>query len=79
MNVAIVCYCKQVPEATIVQAIRDGAHTLDAIRQATGACTGNRCMELNPKKQCCSSHILALLSRETGSKSLKDESGCERK
>ena len=79
MKNSIVCFCKQVTEATIMQAIGEGSHTLDAIRQATGACTGTRCVELNPKKRCCSSDILALLSREIGSRSSKDECSCDRK
>lgn len=74
----IICYCKHVSEATIVQAIRDGAHTLGAIQKATGACTGNRCKELNPKGRCCSSDILSLLRRTKGIKGGKNRCCCEK-
>ena len=61
-----VCFCKQVSEATIVEAMRSGAHSLEAIKKATGACTGSRCKELNPNGHCCSSDIRSLLHRTTG-------------
>ena len=77
MKENIICYCKQVSEATIVQAIRNGAHTLGAIQKATGACTGTRCKELNPKGRCCSSDILELLHRTKGIKVRKDGCCCE--
>ena len=35
-----VCYCLDVDEATIERAIRAGAHTVDAVRDATGASSG---------------------------------------
>lgn len=73
----MICYCSQVSEKTIVHAIREGAHTLGAIQKATGACTGNRCKELNPKKRCCSSDILALISSNAGIKGPKGGCGCE--
>jgi NAD(P)H-nitrite reductase large subunit len=66
MRDEMVCYCKRVTEGTIVQAIRAGARTLAAIRRATGACTGNRCKELNPKGRCCAPEIQALIDRECG-------------
>ncbi len=77
MKDQMICYCNQVSEETIAQAIREGAHTLGAIQKATGACTGNRCKELNPKKRCCSSDILALINTQTGIKSPKGGCGCE--
>jgi len=79
MKEKIVCYCKRVPEATIVEAIRGGAHSLGAIKKATGACTGNRCKELNPKGRCCSSDILSLLRRTTGIKLQESSCCCDEK
>jgi len=79
MKEKIICYCKQVSEATIVEAIRGGAHSLGAIRKATGACTGNRCNELNPKGCCCSSDILLLIEQTTGTTSEKRCCCCEEK
>lgn len=46
---AIVCLCKQVSEETIVNAIKNGATTLEKIQEttgaATGACHGARCSQ----------------------------------
>jgi len=64
----IICYCKNVDEKTIVSAIRAGAQDLKAIKEMTGACTGNRCKELNPKGTCCSADITAILARELNRK-----------
>lgn len=66
MTDTTVCYCIGVTESEIVQAIRDGARTLKDIQRMTKACTGNQCKEKNPKGQCCSADILALIKRETG-------------
>jgi len=79
MREKIICYCKQVSEATIVKAIRGGAHSLGAIKKATGACTGNRCKELNPKGRCCSSDILLLIEQTTGTKGGKQCCCCGEK
>lgn len=42
-----VCLCKQITEETIVEAIKNGADTLDKVKEATGAatgaCRGHRC------------------------------------
>jgi len=75
----IICFCKGVSEATISHAIRDGAHTLKDIQKVTGACTGNRCKELNPKGRCCSSDIISLLQRVTGTKVQENGCCCEKK
>lgn len=69
MNDKIICYCMNVSENTIVNAIKAGAKTLSDIQQATKACTGNRCKELNPKGICCSGDILEIIKRETGDES----------
>lgn len=71
-----VCYCIGVTEDTIVSAIHGGARTLEAVQEATGACTGNRCRELNPKGRCCSEDILELIRRETGTSSSSKCSCC---
>ncbi len=63
----LICYCKNVSKTEIQSAILKGAKTLKDIQEATGACTGNRCKELNPNQRCCSVEILAMLnSEETG-------------
>ena len=66
----IICYCKNVSEAEIVDAIKTGAKSLKDIQDKTGACTGNECAELNPSGKCCSTDINAILKAtpEPGSK-----------
>ena len=61
MDDVIICYCSQVTEKQILQAIHCGSKTLDDIRIVTSACTLGRCEELNPEKRCCSSAIIKLL------------------
>jgi NAD(P)H-nitrite reductase large subunit len=56
-----ICYCKQVTQKEIEAAIKLGAKTLSAIKESTGACTGNQCKELNPSGKCCSGDINGLL------------------
>lgn len=58
----IVCYCMNVNKQTIVSAIQSGANSVKQIQQATGACTGNRCKELNPSWRCCHLDIIELLN-----------------
>ena len=65
MTDRIICYCIGVTEDRIIQAIREGSHTLKSIQESTKACTGKRCKELNPKGRCCSSDIAAIIRRET--------------
>jgi NAD(P)H-nitrite reductase large subunit len=74
MNDKTVCYCINVSESTIVKAIKDGAASLRDIQQATGACTGNSCKELNPSGKCCSEDICSIIKRETGSE--PQSAGC---
>jgi bacterioferritin-associated ferredoxin len=57
-----ICYCKDIPEDMILNAISNGAKTLTDIQQMTGACTGNQCKELNPSGKCCSGDINKLLT-----------------
>lgn len=44
MEKKTVCYCKMVSEKTIRKAIENGADTLEAVKEATGAATAcGRC------------------------------------
>ena len=63
-----VCYCNKVTLGEIKKAIADGARSVDEIRDATGACTGNRCEELNPSHGCCETDIEKVLSTFVGGK-----------
>jgi len=62
----IICYCHQVTEKEIRNAMAKGAKTLKDIQEATGACTGNKCSELNPTGKCCSGDINAMLKTNDG-------------
>jgi len=65
-----ICYCKQVSQKQIEEAIKLGARTLADIQEGTGACTGNQCKELNPSGKCCSGNIKRIL-KDNGLKSVK--------
>ena len=71
-----VCYCNDVTLGEIRAAIKDGAKSVDEIREATGACTGNRCEELNPSGGCCESDIIGILAACTGSKGPSGKCKC---
>jgi hypothetical protein len=57
----LVCYCREVPKATIVAAISRGAASVEEIAKETMACTGGWCQDANPRKRCCCVEIEALL------------------
>jgi len=61
-NQQIICYCSNVTKNQIIEAIKNGAKTLSDIRKMTSACTVGNCKEMNPKKRCCSSDIMAILN-----------------
>ena len=46
-----VCDCSNVTKGRIMSAIQEGAHSLEAIKIATGACTVGKCKELSPRKR----------------------------
>lgn len=47
MSDKIICLCKGVPEDVIISAIKNGADTIEKVKEATGAtaghCHGARC------------------------------------
>jgi NAD(P)H-nitrite reductase large subunit len=47
----MVCYCSNVTKGRIMAAIQEGAHHLEDIKAATGACTAGKCKELSPRKR----------------------------
>ncbi|WP_277619077.1 (2Fe-2S)-binding protein [Sulfurovum riftiae] len=59
-----ICYCIGVTKGEITKAIDEGADSLEAIREATKACTGSDCKNTNPLKRCCSKEIKKLLEGE---------------
>ena len=56
----MICYCKKVGKKEIEVAIENGASSLADVQRLTGAGTGSRCKELNPKGVCCHRDILEL-------------------
>ena len=56
-----ICYCIEVNKKSILEAIRNGATTLKAIKEVTRACTGNECAQKNPNRRCCSKEIKQLI------------------
>jgi len=61
MQEEIICYCGGVAKQQIIEAIQNGAETLQDIREMTSACTIGKCKERNPKKRCCSCEIIKIL------------------
>lgn len=57
----LICYCTRVNKNSIVDAIDQGATTLQKIKEKTTACTGDECATLNPNKRCCSKEINQLI------------------
>ncbi|GKT07802.1 (2Fe-2S)-binding protein [Desulforhabdus sp. TSK] len=47
----VVCYCAGVIKGQILQAMREGARSLQDVKATTGACTVERCKELNPRRR----------------------------
>jgi len=58
-----ICYCIEVDEVTVVNAIKNGANTLSKVKEITKACTGDECAVKNPSKKCCSKDIKVLIDK----------------
>lgn len=65
MQDEIICYCSNVSRGKILEAIANGAKSIQDIRNMTGACTLGKCKELSPIKKCCSSNIIKILNENT--------------
>ena len=64
-SMKVICYCSNVTEGEIVQAISRGARSLNDIRELTGACTLAKCKEMSPRATCCSPLIMEILDKYT--------------
>ncbi|HCL79091.1 MAG TPA: (2Fe-2S)-binding protein [Synergistaceae bacterium] len=64
----IVCYCSDVTRRQIIDALHDGAETMEDIRRMTGACTLGKCRELSPRKKCCSPIIVKIIEEYKASR-----------
>jgi len=65
MQNEIICYCSNVNREKILEAIANGAKSLQDIRNMTGSCTLGKCKELSPTKKCCSTNIIKILNENT--------------
>ncbi|MBI9111652.1 MAG: (2Fe-2S)-binding protein [Maridesulfovibrio ferrireducens] len=45
----IICYCSNITKGQINEAISNGATSLAAIKEVTGACIAARCKEMSPR------------------------------
>ena len=63
-----VCWCSNVSKQSILDAIQNGARSMDDIRRVTGAGIVGRCQELSPRGRCCSIEIRMLLEADIKSK-----------
>ncbi|QNO13295.1 (2Fe-2S)-binding protein [Alkalicella caledoniensis] len=63
MENEIICYCSSVSKGKILEAMANGAKSLQDIRDMTGACTLGKCKELSPTKRCCSCNIVKILNK----------------
>ncbi|MBF9017261.1 MULTISPECIES: NAD(P)H-nitrite reductase [unclassified Oceanispirochaeta] len=70
----IVCYCKQINKKIIVDSILTGNNSLQSITEATTACSGGDCKNLNPSGKCCSADIIELI--RLYSETQEKESSC---
>lgn len=48
------CYCKQVTEEDVIDAVEGGARTLEEVVRVTGIGGGGQCKITNPAGRCCS-------------------------
>ncbi len=64
----MVCYCNHVTKGQILEALKNGAKTLDDIRKMTGACVNGNCKELSPTKKCCAPRIKQIIDEFQNSK-----------
>ncbi len=47
------CYCKQVTEEDVVEAIKKGARSVKEVEEITGIGNGGHCIVTNPSGRCC--------------------------
>ena len=71
----LVCYCREVPKAAIVNAVARGARSVEQVAAVTTACTGRWCKEVNPRQRCCSAEIEALVECYSGGSISSSEDG----
>lgn len=60
-----VCYCNHVTEQDIINAINNGATTVENVIEVTGAMKNRNCAVNNPKSVCCYSDIVYVFNKHT--------------
>ncbi|MBI0582335.1 MAG: (2Fe-2S)-binding protein [Methanomassiliicoccales archaeon] len=58
------CYCKQVTEEDVINAIEGGAKNFEEVRAATGIGGGGQCKITNPAGRCCSRNYKPFIDEE---------------
>lgn len=58
------CYCKQVTEEDVINAIEGGAANVDEVRNITGIGGGGHCKITNPAGRCCSRNYKPFIDLE---------------
>ena len=62
-----VCYCNHVSEQDIINAIENGADTVESVIKVTGAMKNSNCAVNNPKGTCCYSDIVYVFNKQKNS------------
>lgn len=67
------CYCKQVTEEDVINAIMKGARSVEEVEELTGIGNGGHCVVTNPSGRCCRQfyveYILTVLGSTEGGNS----------
>lgn len=63
VNGKYVCYCNHVSEQDIIQAIENGATSVESVIKATGAMKNGNCAVNNPKGTCCYQDIVYVFNK----------------
>lgn len=58
-----VCYCNHVAEQDIINAIQDGAKSVQEVINRTGAMKNSNCAVNNPKGTCCYPDIVYVFDK----------------
>ena len=72
------CYCKQVTEEDVVEAIRRGARSVEEVEEMTGIGNGGHCLVTNPSGRCCRQHYVKFIGKilgEVGGETLRASNG----
>ena len=58
-----VCYCNHVTEQDIIDAVKDGAQSVQEVIDKTGAMKNSNCAVNNPKGICCYPDIVDVFTK----------------